>query len=280
MALRSVFKTNIVKSGVRCFSKEASFVSVTVNDKNGVATVEMQRPPVNSLNYELLSQLSSTLTDLEKNKSRGLILTSKNDGVFSAGLDILEMYKPDQDRMKAFWTALQDTWIKLYGSSYPTVALINGHAPAGGCLLSLCCEYRVMFKNRTIGLNETQLGIVAPKWFIASMTNVIGNRKTELALTGGVMYTTDEALNMGMIDEIIETKAEGMARAEAFITRFAKISPVARGLTKKYIRGNTIEDMVKNRKEDLDNFVMFSNQPAVQEGLGLYIQSLKKKSKA
>ncbi|XP_072394287.1 enoyl-CoA delta isomerase 1, mitochondrial-like [Diabrotica undecimpunctata] len=280
MALRSVFKTNIVKSGMRCFSKEASFVSVTVNDKNGVATLEMQRPPVNSLNYELLSQLSSTLTDLEKNKSRGLILTSKNDGVFSAGLDILEMYKPDQERIKLFWTALQDTWIKLYGSSYPTVALINGHSPAGGCLLALCCEYRVMFKNCTIGLNETQLGIVAPNWFVDSLKNVVGIRKAELALTAGVMYRTEEALNIGLIDEIIENKTEGMARSEAFISRFAKISPVARGLSKKYVRGNTIEDMVKNRKEDLDNFVMFSNQPAVQESLGLYIQSLKKKSKA
>jgi len=45
--------------------------------------------------------------------------------VFSAGLDILEMYKPKPERVTAFWTTLQDTWLKLFGSSYPTVAAIN-----------------------------------------------------------------------------------------------------------------------------------------------------------
>lgn len=104
----------------------------------------MNRPPVNSLNLELLTDLSRTLDDLEANKSKGMILTSvrsiifcwidyhlnvlqwqSSKTVFSAGLDILEMYKPDPDRCKAFWTALQDVWLKLYGSNYPTAAAIN-----------------------------------------------------------------------------------------------------------------------------------------------------------
>lgn len=45
--------------------------------------------------------------------------------IFSAGLDILEMYKPDKDRIRAFWTQLQETWLALYGSSVPTAAAIN-----------------------------------------------------------------------------------------------------------------------------------------------------------
>lgn len=76
----------------------------------------------------------------------------------------MEMYKPDVARAKQFWSTLQDVWLKLYGSSFPTAVAINGHSPAGGCLLSLCTEYRVMCKNFTIGLNETRLGIVAPTW--------------------------------------------------------------------------------------------------------------------
>lgn len=64
--------------------------------------------------------------------------------VFSAGLDILEMYKPKQDRATAFWTALQDTWLKLFGSSYPTVAAINVSSVAVR-LRSLLCHCVVMF---------------------------------------------------------------------------------------------------------------------------------------
>lgn len=109
------------------------------------------------------------------------------------------MYKPDETRLREFWTTLQDVWLKLYGSSFPTAAAINGHSPAGGCLLSMCCEYRVMLPKFTIGLNETQLGIVAPSWFQASMKNILPPRVTEMALTLGTMFTTEEALKVSCL---------------------------------------------------------------------------------
>ena len=55
--------------------------------------------------------------------------------VFSAGLDITEMYQPDNERLAKFWEALQDLWISLYGTGMATAAAIDGHAPAGGCFL-------------------------------------------------------------------------------------------------------------------------------------------------
>ncbi|XP_056275714.1 enoyl-CoA delta isomerase 1, mitochondrial-like [Pseudoliparis swirei] len=57
-------------------------------------------------------------------------------------------------------------WLKLYGSSMVTIAAINGSSPAGGCLMSMTCDYRIMADNprHSVGLNETQLGIVAPFW--------------------------------------------------------------------------------------------------------------------
>jgi Delta3-Delta2-enoyl-CoA isomerase len=90
------------------------------------------------------------------------------------------MYKPDPIRMREFWKSLQDVWIKLYGSPFATAAAINGHAPAGGCFLAISCEYRVMLPKYTIGLNETQLGIVAPSWFMDTMRNVIKPRDAEM----------------------------------------------------------------------------------------------------
>ena len=61
-------------------------------------------------------------------------------------------------------------WIQLYSYKLPAAAAITGHSPAGGCLLSLCCDYRVMQGPKfTIGLNETLLGIVAPFWFKVGM---------------------------------------------------------------------------------------------------------------
>lgn len=264
---------------VRGFCTSKKLVDIDVNSTTGIATVTMQRPPVNSLNYELLTELSQTLSTLESNRTRGMILTSSSPTVFSAGLDIMEMYKPDKDRVRAFWGALQDTWLKLYGSTFPTVAAINGHSPAGGCLLSMSCEYRVMVPKFTIGLNETKLGIVAPSWFIASMNNTISKRATELALTSGTLFTTDEALKIGLIDEVATDKNDAIAKATKFFERFANVHPMARQLTKMSIRKNDLAGLMEHRDEDMKQFLFFVNQPKVQQGLETYIETLKKKGK-
>lgn len=280
--LRSVLRASTTRFGVAgsrfCSSASDKLVITEVDDKTGYATVTLNRPPVNSLNLELLKAISETLDDLQNNKSRGMILTSSSKSVFSAGLDIMEMYKPKVDRMKEFWSTLQDVWFKLYGSAFPTVAAINGHSPAGGCLLSLCCEYRVMCQNYTIGLNETRLGIVAPSWFMASMCNTISRRDAELALTLGTLFTTDEALKVGLVDEIATSKEDAIAKATAFLDKFKKISPQARSMTKQALRSKDIMELEDNRAQDIDLFVYAVTQPKVQKGLEMYLEALKAKS--
>lgn len=191
----------------------------------------------------------------------------------------MEMYKSDEKRMSEFWRTLQDVWIKLYGSFYPTAAAINGHSPAGGCLLALCCEYRVMLPKFTIGLNETKLGIVAPPWFMASMRNTVSNRVAEMALTEGTLFTTEEALKVGLIDEIAHDKPEALGKCEKFLDKFKKIPPQARGLSKQLFRNEEIKELQSRRDADIKAFVMAASHPKVQESLGIYIESLKKKQK-
>ena len=85
----------------------------------------MNRAPVNSLNLDLIKDLQKELENAVDKKSKGIILTSSLPTVFSAGLDIMEMYKPDMKRCTEFWHALQELWLTLYGISVPTVAAIN-----------------------------------------------------------------------------------------------------------------------------------------------------------
>lgn len=280
MALRNITKLKLGEYFKRSYSAGTKLVVLQVDDKTGYATMEMQRPPVNSLNLDLITDITTGLEECKINKCRGVILTSKNEGVFSGGLDILEMYKPNPERIKNFWIALQDMWIKLYGTTYPTVALINGHSPAGGCLLTLCTEYRIMYKNFTIGLNETKLGLSAPPWFVDSMKNVIGFRQTEIALTSGHMFTTQEALKVGLIDESADNKNDGISKAEAFLNKFSKISPVARATSKSFVRGETIQKLISNRDQDLKLFLMEVENPQTQNSLEMYLEAMKKKKSA
>lgn len=191
----------------------------------------------------------------------------------------MEMYKPTEKGLREFWSTLQDVWLKLYGSSYPTVAAISGHAPAGGCLLAMCCEYRVMCPNFTIGLNETQLGIVAPTWFQATMANVLSRRETELALTLGRMFTTEEALKIGLIDELAADKNDALAKSAAFLEKFRKIPALARSLSKQSFRSQAINDLEEKREQDIQLFVFAVNQPKTQQSLEVYLNALKNKGK-
>ena len=165
--------------------------------------LRLQRPPVNSLNLELLASFADSLAEAEGDKAcRAVVLASSSPKVFSAGLDITEMHDPDPERLRSFWRTLQGVWLKLSTSRVATVAAIEGHSPAGGCMLAMSCDWRVMSltdggadgRPLTIGLNETKLGIVAPFWFADTMAYVVGSRQTDLLLQTGALLTTEQAL--------------------------------------------------------------------------------------
>lgn len=82
-----------------------------------------------------------------------------------------------------------------------------------------------------------------------------------------------------MIDEIAQDKAEAIAKCEQFLLKFKKIPAQARGLSKQLFRNEEIKALEKNREADIQQFVKAASHPKVQESLGIYIESLKKKQK-
>jgi len=254
-------------------------VSVTTDEK-GIAVLSMGRGPVNSLNKEFIEELNSSLTSVAT-EARGLVLTSSLPSVFCAGLEITEMHKPDLDRLRQFWSSLQNLWITLYSYPIPTAAAISGHSPAGGCLLAMCTDYRVMQGPKfTIGLNETQLGIVAPSWFKDTMLNTVGQRQTELALMLGTLFTAQQALDIGMVDKVVETREECSAAAYGVVAQLARIPSEARHTSKMLMRQATLDNLVNNKQADIDHFANFIVKPSIQKPLGQYLDALKAKAAA
>lgn len=85
----------------------------------------MAKAPVNSLNTELLGALKTSLLEAQGNRSKGVILTSSLPNVFSAGLDITEIYNTDKKQLTDFWNTFQDTWLTLYSLNIPVASAIN-----------------------------------------------------------------------------------------------------------------------------------------------------------
>ncbi|XP_026675468.1 enoyl-CoA delta isomerase 1, mitochondrial-like [Ceratina calcarata] len=262
-----------------CTTMHSKLIQVAHNPDSGIAIVSLGRPPVNSLNMELLNALTATLVDIQKKKEcKGVVLTSSLPNVFSAGLDIMEMYNRTEKQLTEFWNALQDMWLTLYNLKMPVAAAINGSSPAGGCFMALSCEYRVLVDGEhTIGLNETRLGISAPDWFNTLYVDVLGYRNAELALLRGTLFQPKEALRVGLVDELASDKASAIKQCESYIETFRIIPPIGRERTKWNLRKRNTLWMKVNRTADVEEFLSFVQMPKVQAGLKLYIESLKKK---
>lgn len=175
------------------------------------------------------------------------------------------------------WSTLQDVFIKLHGSTFPTAAAINGHAPAGGCFLACCCEYRVMVPNYKIGLNEVHLGIPVPFMVQAAMRNVLSSHNAELALTLGKLFRTDEALKIGLVDDIAANKAEAISKCEEFLEQFSNIPFDARSITKQAFRAKDTQPLEEIREIDVQQFVASVNQDSVQGVIQVYLENLRNK---
>lgn len=195
--------------------------------------------------------------------------------VFCAGLDLHELYKPDQLRLREFWSTLQDVWLKIYSSSFPTVAAINGHAPGFGSILAASCEYRVMCSNFTIGMIATKLGIIPPIWFIAPFQDVLTPRNVETAMIEGKVFRTKNALEIGLVDEIAESKEDAIAKSEKFIDRFRGIPPTARAASKLQFRSQHINYLKENKQKDADEFIAHITSQTMQLSLHNYLEDLK-----
>lgn len=249
--------------------------------EQGYAIFRLNKRPVNSLNLEFLTALNIQLDKFEQTKNiQGIILTSNMPNIFSAGLDIMEMYNPKPDRLRQFWSALQEFWIKLYGSNKIYIAAINGHSPAGGCLMAMSCDYRIMAKGvYKIGLNETLLGIKAPFWFRDTMINTIGFRESEKALQLGKLYSAEEALAINLVDEIVESEYL-LANAEEQMLKWIRIPAIARELTKSSMRRDIVSKLLAQRESDIENFVEFTTKDFIQKSLKSYLETLKKPKKS
>lgn len=221
---------------------------------------------------------------MESNEEiQALVLQSSSPTIFSAGLDLMEMHDPKPERLDAFWRSFQNLYFALYGSRLACIAAIEGHAPAAGCMLALSCDYRIMAATDntakpTIGLNESKLGIAAPSWLAQQMIDTVGRRQAEFALSLGNLYSSEQALDIMLVDEVV-AKDKVRARAVAEAAKWVAIPAHARVASKQLIRKHRLDTLRANIEEDVDHFVGFITNGKVQKNLSSYLETLVKKKR-
>ena len=172
------------------------------NHDNGIREIQLARPPVNALNLELLRALHAAVDDAVQGGVRGIVLSGAQ-GLFSAGVDVPALLGRDRAGVREYWREFFALCATLARAPIPLVAAITGHSPAGGAVLALFCDYRVMAEGPyRIGLNEVQVGLVVPEAIQLALRRVVGTYRAERLLVAGAMIEAGEALACGFVDEL------------------------------------------------------------------------------
>ena len=251
----------------------------SVLDKYTVATVSLNRPPVNGFSMALAEQFNTAFRSIEESDQLdAVIIKSSVPNIFSSGLDLSELYQTSEMRLESFWKEVRDMWFNIYSSKLPVVAAVNGHCLAGGTMMAAACDYRVAVKgDYRMGVTAAKVGMIAPLFLFKVLAHLIGQRRTELAIQQGQVFTPDEAKAIGLVDEVCDTN-ELQLRSVKALHPFLNVSQVARSTMKMSLRTEILTMFLDSEEEEIETFVSFVMQESVQEQLGKYIKKLKRKN--
>jgi len=177
-------------------------IKTTIDDH--ILSIFLDRGKSNAIDTQLLKELIDTLEASQQNEAiYGTILIGK-ENFFSAGLDLITLFQYDEEQIREFWNLFLEATSLLAAFPIPLVAAISGHSPAGGCVLALCCDYRIMAEgNFVIGLNEIPVGLIVPESIFELYAFWIGKRTAYQNLLEGKLLSPVEAKNQGLVDDIV-----------------------------------------------------------------------------
>jgi len=202
--------------------------------------VVLSCPGKNALNRASMQRL---IADLDAAAGAPVLLTGDGDA-FCAGLDLREVASLEPDGMLDFLLLVERCFTALYFYPGPTVALVQGHAIAGGCILTLACDFRVAADapKAKIGLNEVALGVCFPPRTMEIVKRRVPPASLTEAVLAAVLVPPRDALRLGFVDAVV-SEGEARARAEAELARLAAHPPAAYAAAKHLLRG-TAEELV------------------------------------
>jgi enoyl-CoA hydratase/carnithine racemase len=241
-----------------------------------IVELRLARPPVNALDPTLCNDLRTSLAEAIAGGAQGILL-SGGPKVFSAGLDVPFLLSLGDDRvaLMSAWSAFFDAARALAESPVPVAAALAGHAPAGGCVLALCCDYRVMAEGPfRLGLNETQVGLVAPEGVQMLMRRIVGLHRAERLLVGGEMIESATAHAIGLVDELAGID-EVATRARLWLEALLQLPREPMLRTRAISRADVVAAMQPENIR-LDHFVDAWSAPDTQAGLKALIARLGK----
>lgn len=225
----------------------AEFVRVEMGDGSagsplGVATIRLDRPPMNALNTALQEELRAAATQVRADESVRAVVLYGGEKVFAAGADVKEFAGQDHATMMRDADRLSSALAALAAVPKPVIAAVTGYALGGGCELALTADFRVSAADARWGQPEVLLGIIPGAGGTQRLPRLVGPAKAKDLIFSGRFVDAEEALAIGLVDVVVPA-AEVYPAALAMAARFAKGPALALAAAKAAIDGGLDGDI-------------------------------------
>ena len=229
------------------------FLNVTMEE--GIARAELARGKVNAINETVVDEMEACFRGLAADPAVKAVILTGRGKFFTFGFDIPEFLHYAREDFIRYLTKFTGLYTALFVFPKPLVAALNGHTIAGGCMLSLSCDWRVMVSGKSrIALNEIDFGASLFAGSVEMMRFQAGSANAEKAVLSGRMYAPEEAFELGIVSEVVsEADLEMRARAKAL--EMASKDPAAFRSIKLLSRKDTAETMKRKERDSILEFV-------------------------
>jgi enoyl-CoA hydratase len=251
---------------------------IGVTRHGNIALLTLAKGRANTLDIEFCRALTGQFNQLKKSPVGAVVITAEGP-IFSAGVDLLRASKDGVKYLRQFLPVLNKMFDTVFNFPKPVVVAINGHAIAGGCVLACCADYRLMARgDGRIGVTELLVGLPFPALAFEVMRFVSGPRHFAELIYTGATFPPGEALERGLLHEVVEPTAL-QARALEAAGMLTQISPVAFTQTKQQMR-LAVTDRIKRDGKRTDAAVtkLWTSPKAVASIDAYVARTLKKKN--
>jgi enoyl-CoA hydratase/carnithine racemase len=248
--------------------------SVTLEIDGALATMRMDRRHGNAIDPGLAVDLSRACREAERDPAvRGVLLTGAGK-LFCPGLDLQDLIELDRPAMEDFVRRFTGSVLALYSFPKPLVARMHGHAVAGGCVLALTADWRVLRDGAMVGLNEVRVGVPLPFGVAMILRESTPSPKVEEVALFGRNYRGQEAVAAGLAHET--HPAEGFdEHCRARLEELASKDPRAFYISKRYLRMPVVERIAAHEERLMRDFVDSWFSPATRESIRGIVEELR-----
>lgn len=217
--------------------------------RDTVTILRLVRGKGNALNTEFLRALTAALTEIQRGPARAAIITATGS-VFCAGVDLPAALAGGESYLREFLPELVTMFRTLATLTKPVIAAVNGHAIAGGAIITLACDQRLMARGSgRFGLTEVKVGVAFPTWAIEIARHATPPQHFPTLVGTGRTFSADEALARGAIDELVEPERL-LDRALEVAAELASIPAATFAMTKRQIRQPMLEKIARHERDD------------------------------